>query len=118
SAMTDKDGKLVPPRAQAAHQQASHMLKVIMAKRTGRALPEYVYKDYGSLVNLSKYSAVGNLMSTISRNSIMIEGKLAQMMYISLYRLHQIALHGYWRTALMMIVGRINKVIRPRLKLH
>ncbi|MEN9465547.1 MAG: hypothetical protein RL217_1728 [Pseudomonadota bacterium] len=117
-AFTGADGKQVPPRAQAAHQQASHMVKVIFAKRDGKKLPDYQYKDYGSLVNLSKYSAVGNLMSTLSRNSIMIEGKLAQMMYISLYRLHQVALHGYWRTALMAIVGRINKVIRPRLKLH
>ncbi len=84
------------------------MVKVIFAKRDGKKLPDYQYKDYGSLVNLSKYSAVGNLMSTLSRNSIMIEGKLAQMMYISLYRLHQVALHGYWRTALMAIVGRIS----------
>src|SRR5690554_2723787 len=83
-----------------------------------KALANFVYKDYGSLVSLSNYSAVGTLASKLSRNSIMIEGKLAQIMYVSLYRLHQVALHGYWKTALITLAGRINKVIRPRLKLH
>ncbi|WP_254919802.1 hypothetical protein, partial [Klebsiella pneumoniae] len=27
-------------------------------------------------------------------------------------------LHGYFKTGLMMLVGRINRIIRPRLKLH
>ncbi|MGQ7188858.1 FAD-dependent oxidoreductase, partial [Escherichia sp. HC-CC] len=38
--------------------------------------------------------------------------------YPSGYRMHQIALHGYFKTGLMMLVGSINRVIRPRLKLH
>ncbi|MGF7449308.1 hypothetical protein V7P28_39630, partial [Klebsiella michiganensis] len=28
------------------------------------------------------------------------------------------ALHGYFKTGLLMLVGRINRIIRPRLKLH
>ena len=48
----------------------------------------------------------------------MIEGRIARLVYISLYRMHQVALHGYIRTWLMFLTGRINKVIRPRLKLH
>lgn len=112
------DGKPVPPRAQAAHQQASYLFAAIIAQHKGKPLANFVYKDYGSLVSLSNYSAVGSLLSKLSGNSIMIEGKLAQIMYVSLYRLHQVALHGYWRTALIALVGRINKVIRPRLKLH
>src|SRR5690554_7315311 len=51
-----------------------------------KALANFEYKDHGSLVSLSNYSAVGTLASKISRNSIMIEGKLAQIMYVSLYR--------------------------------
>lgn len=118
SSVMHSDGKPVPPRAQAAHQQASYLFDAIIAQHKGQALANFVYKDYGSLVSLSNYSAVGSLISKLSPNSIMIEGKLAQVMYVSLYRLHQVALHGYWKTALITLVGRINRVIRPRLKLH
>ena len=31
------------------------------------ALPQYRYQDYGSLVNLGRYSTVGNLMGSIAR---------------------------------------------------
>ena len=118
SSLLQDNGQTVPPRAQAAHQQAELIYRNILAKRAGRPLSDYQYRDYGSLVSLSNYSAVGNLLNTLARDSIMIEGKLAQTMYVSLYRLHQIALHGYWKTFLISLVGRINRVIRPRLKLH
>lgn len=46
----------VPPRAQAAHQQASMLIKSLKARLEGKALLTYVYKDYGSLVSLSRFS--------------------------------------------------------------
>lgn len=116
--LLQKDGKAVPPRAQAAHQQASHLLKVLSAIRAGKTAPDFVYRDKGSLVSLSRYSTVGSLMGNLSKGSMMIEGRLARIVYVSLYRLHQIALHGYFHTILLSLVGHINKVIRPRLKLH
>lgn len=116
--LLQKDGKAVPPRAQAAHQQASHLLKVLSALRAGKTAPDFVYRDKGSLVSLSRYSTVGSLMGNLSKGSMMIEGRLARIVYVSLYRLHQIALHGYFHTILLSLVGHINKVIRPRLKLH
>tara|TARA_B110000211_G_C14087077_1_gene557139 strand:- start:3445 stop:4728 length:1284 start_codon:yes stop_codon:yes gene_type:complete len=112
------DGKPVPPRAQAAHQQSSHLVKALRARHKGQPMPEFVYKDKGSLVSLSRYSTVGNLMGNLTKGSMMIEGRLARIVYVSLYRLHQVALHGYWHTLLLSLVGHINKVIRPRLKLH
>jgi NADH dehydrogenase len=112
------DGKPVPPRAQAAHQQATHMFKALKARYKGQPMPEFVYRDKGSLVSLSRYSTVGSLMGNLSSGSMMIEGRLARIVYVSLYRMHQIALHGYWHTLLLSLVGHINKVIRPRLKLH
>ncbi len=113
-----ENGKPIAPRAQAAHQQATHLFTLIKAKLNNKPLPEFIYKDKGSLVSLSGYSTVGSLMGNLSKGSMLIEGKLARLVYISLYRLHQIALHGYWRTLLMSISGHINKVIRPKLKLH
>ena len=112
------NGKPVPPRAQAAHQMASHLFKVLMARNTGKKVPDFNCRDHGSLVSLSQYSTVGSLMGNLTGKSLMIEGRIARFVYISLYRMHQIALHGYLRTVLMSLTGKINRVIRPRLKLH
>ncbi|WP_034944126.1 NAD(P)/FAD-dependent oxidoreductase [Erwinia oleae] len=111
-------GGFVPPRAQSAHQMASLVLNNILAEMKGKSLKPYVYKDHGSLVSLSRFSTVGSLMGNLMRGSMMVEGRIARMVYISLYRMHQVALHGYFKTALMMLVGSINRVIRPRMKLH
>jgi NADH dehydrogenase len=111
-------GGFVPPRAQSAHQMASRALDNILAQRKDKPLKAYVYKDHGSLVSLSRFSTVGSLMGNLMRGSMMVEGRIARFVYISLYRMHQIALHGYFKTGLMMLVGSLNRVLRPRLKLH
>ncbi len=112
------EGGFVPPRAQAAHQMATHAFNNILKKMTGRQMTPYVYKDHGSLVSLSNFSAVGTLMDNIPKGSIMVEGRVARVVYMSLYRMHQVALHGAFKTSLIMLVGRINRVLRPNLKLH
>ena len=107
----------VPPRAQAAHQQASLLAKSIARRLEGKDLPTYRYRDYGSLISLSSFSAVGNLMGNLTGN-VMLEGWLARMFYVSLYRMHQIALYGVARTGLMMIGDKLSTSTMPRLKLH
>lgn len=116
-ACSDGDGN-VPPRAQAAHQMASFLFKNFRRIVKDEPLPDYEYKDYGSLVSLSRFSTVGSLMGNLSKGSMMVEGRLARLVYVSLYRLHQQAIYGYTKTLLITLVDRINKVIRPRLKLH
>jgi NADH dehydrogenase len=111
-------GGFVPPRAQSAHQMASLVAKNIIATLKDKPLVDYKYTDYGSLVSLSNYSTVGSLMGNLTKGSMKIEGRLAKLVYVSLYRMHQVALHGYVKTALMTVVERINRVLRPRLKLH
>ncbi|MGR5146348.1 NAD(P)/FAD-dependent oxidoreductase [Photobacterium alginatilyticum] len=113
-----EDGSFVPPRAQAAHQMASRCFSNIVAKVTDRAQKPYVYSDHGSLVSLSRFSTVGSLMGNLTKGSMMVEGRIARVVYISLYRMHLVALHGVFKTGLMMLVGRINRVLRPNLKLH
>lgn len=115
--MGDGSERNVPPRAQAAHQQASLLAKSLVLKLEGKALPEYRYTDYGSLVSLSRFSAVGNLMGNLM-GSVKLEGWLARMFYISLYRMHQVALYGFFRTGLLMLGDRIGRSTEPRLKLH
>lgn len=113
-----EDGSFVPPRAQAAHQMASRCFSNIVAKITDREQKPYVYSDHGSLVSLSRFSTVGSLMGNLTKGSMMVEGRIARIVYISLYRMHLVALHGVFKTGLMMLVGRINRVLRPNLKLH
>jgi len=112
------DDRWVPPRAQSAHQMASHLYKNILRQRRHKPLLPYRYKDQGSLISLSRFSTIGSLMGNLTRGSMMIEGHIARLVYISLYRQHQVALHGFARTALLTVIDRLNHAIRPRLKLH
>jgi NADH dehydrogenase len=86
----------VPPRAQAAHQQASFVFDALRRRIAGRALRQFVYRDFGSLVSLGHFSAVGSLMG----GSMLVEGLFARFMYMSLYRMHVAALHGWFRMLL------------------
>lgn len=112
----------VPPRAQAAHQQASLLVKSMKNRLNGKPLPEYKYVDYGSLVNLGKYSTVGNLMGNLLgkwSGNMRIEGVLARLVYKSLYKMHLISLHGYSREILLTVANWLaNRGHKPRLKLH
>lgn len=112
------NGTPVPPRAQAAHQMASVCGKNIVALFNNKPLKNFTYNDKGSLVSLSTFSTVGSLMGNLMRGSMTIEGRLARIAYISLYRMHQRALHGCIKTGLIILVGRINRFLKPSLKLH
>jgi len=112
------DGSRVPPRAQSAHQMASTCYKNLRAILNNKPLTTYTYTDHGSLVNLASYSTVGSLMGNLGQGTLFIEGKLARLVYISLYRMHQVAIYGFVKTGLVMLAGRINRWLRPRLKLH
>ena len=111
-------GPTVPPRAQAAHQQASHMVKQVGRLLRGRPLQPWRYRDFGSLVSLGEYSTVGNLMGNLTGGNIWLEGWFARMMYLSLYKMHELALHGFWKTALDTLARMITRRTEPHVKLH
>ena len=109
----------VPPRAQAAHQEASLLVKSVKARVAGKAnLPEFHYQDYGSLVNLGKYSTVGSLMGAVAGGSMYIQGLIARLMYRSLYKMHLMALHGVFSTLIHSIGRLISRRTEPHVKLH
>jgi len=108
----------VPPRAQAAHQMAGTVFDNIVRLQKGRPLTHFVYRDKGSLVSLSRFSTVGSLMGNLIGGSMAIEGRIARFIYTSLYRLHLIGIHGWIKATFLMLVGRVNRIVRPRLKLH
>ena len=47
-----------------------------------------------------------------------IEGRLARFVYTSLYRMHLIAIHGWLKGLFLILMGHVNQVVRPKLKLH
>ena len=107
----------VPPTAQAAHQQASLLARSLPRLLAGKPLANYVYRDYGSLVSLSEYTTVGNLMGNLT-GSIWLEGWIARLVYRGLYRMHQRALFGTLRTVLLATADFLTRPTRPRTKLH
>lgn len=113
-----KKDATVPPRAQSAHQMASHMVRQIERRLAGRALKPWRYRDFGSLVSLGEYSTIGNLMGSLVGGNLWVEGLFARLMYVSLYKLHEIALHGWWKTLLDTAARVITRRTEPRVKLH
>jgi NADH:ubiquinone reductase (H+-translocating) len=108
----------VPPRAQAAHQQASHLAAQLKRRLKGLPLQPFVYHDFGSLVSLGRVGAIGNLMNLALKGNLFIEGMLARWMYRSLYKMHERALHGTAKTALDTLARGLSRHAEPKVKLH
>jgi NADH:ubiquinone reductase (H+-translocating) len=111
-------GPCVPARAQAAHQQATHLVRNLKRRLRGRALQPYVYRDFGSLVSLGEYSTVGSLMGKLVGGSMFVEGLFARIMYVSLYRMHLYALHGLAKVVFDVMGRLFTRRTEPRVKLH
>ncbi len=108
----------VPPRAQAAHQQASHLLKQIKRRLAGEPVQPFVYHDFGSLVSLGEFSTVGSLMGFLAGKGMLVEGYVARLMYRSLYKMHETALHGPVKVGLDTVARLLTRRTEPHVKLH
>lgn len=114
SYVSEVTGLALPPRAQVASQQASFLSRAIINKIIyNQNLPEFSFKDKGSLISLSQNQTVGHIFGKFN-----IHGKIARSMYLSLYRIHQLTLHGIFQTVLLILKEKINKISRPKFKLH
>ena len=118
AACLQPDGTWVPPRAQAAYQQAMYLARELSHLLAGQPVKPFVYTDQGSLVSLAEYSSVGSLMGSLSQGSFFIEGQIAKLMYWALHKQHQLALGGVRKTALITLSEMIDRTHRPRIKLH
>ncbi len=108
----------VPPRAQTAHQMAETAFRNLNAVIAGKSLKSFEYMDRGSLVSLSRFGTVGSLMGNLVGGRMAVEGRLARFVYVSLYRMHLMAIHGWLRGLGLIAMGHVNQVVRPKLKLH
>ncbi|QBE61610.1 NAD(P)/FAD-dependent oxidoreductase [Pseudoduganella lutea] len=114
------DGKPVPPRAQAAHQQADYLLAALLRRDRGQ-LPlgkPYAYKDYGSLVSFGQHDSVGSLMGSLQGKNWFVEGFFARLMYTSLHLMHHKAIMGTLRTGVLALARFLIKRTTPMVKLH
>ena len=103
----------LPPRAQTAHQQADFMVKVVKARLQGRPLPQFTYRDLGSLVALADYGTLGVLF-----HNVKLQGVIARLAYLSLHKRHLQAVHGTFKVALDTLVKAATRRTEPRIKLH
>lgn len=118
AACQQPDGTWVPPRAQAAYQQAMYLTRALPRLIAGESVKPFVFTDQGSLVSLAEYSSVGSLMGSLTKGSFFIEGQFAKLMYWALHKQHQLALGGVKKTALITLSEMIDRTHRPRIKLH
>ena len=110
-------GGNVPPRAQAAHQQASTLAKTIVNRLKNKPAVKFVYHDYGSLVSLGKFTTVGSLMGSLM-GTVSVGGFIAYIVYLSLYKMHQVAIHGYFRTAMLSLSNLFRRSTHAKIKMH
>ncbi len=101
----------IPPRAQAAQQQARFLVHALRRRLKGRALPSFAFHDGGVLL------AIGRLGAANGRG-IKLQGLIARWTYRAVQRRHLLALYGWTRTLLVTLAGRLGGRTRPRLKLH
>ncbi|MES2260068.1 MAG: NAD(P)/FAD-dependent oxidoreductase [Pseudomonadota bacterium] len=114
------DGKAVPPRAQAAHQQADYLLRNFLLQDAGKP-PQgkpYVYRDYGSLVSFGQTSSVGSLMGSLKGLNWFVDGFVARLMYTSLHLMHHQAVLGTVRSSVLALARFLIKRSTPLVKLH
>ena len=120
AACLDSTGKAVPPRAQAAHQQADFLRQTFLRQAAGKA-PQargYRYTDYGALVSIGSNTSVGSLMGALRGLNWFVEGFFARMMYLSLHLLHHAAVLGPVRTGLLAVARFLIRRTTPLVKLH
>ncbi|MGJ9419597.1 NAD(P)/FAD-dependent oxidoreductase [Massilia sp. CMS3.1] len=120
AACIDGSGNPVPPRAQAAHQQAEYLLKTFVRRAAGKPVDDkpYLYRDYGSLVSLGKTTSVGSLMGSLSGASWFVEGMMGRLMYTSLHLMHHQAVLGSMRTGVLAVARFLIRRTTPLVKLH
>jgi NADH dehydrogenase len=120
AACVDGNGAVVPPRAQAAHQQADYLVTTFLRMDKGQPPQDrpYDYRDYGSLVSVGQNTSVGSLMGSLRGASWFVQGTVARMMYASLHLMHHRAVMGLGRTVLLAVARFLIRRSTPLVKLH
>lgn len=112
-------GRQVPARAQAANQQASFLVDLLLARRRGHRFDKtFEFHDFGSLVSLGEKRGLGSLMGGLMGRNFLVEGLIAKGMYMSLHLLHHRAILGIGNTIVLALARLLQRRVSGRLKLH
>ena len=109
--------KSVPPRAQAAHQQAKFLAAEIPKYLRGETPAQFTYHDHGSLISLSAGGGMGELMVRVL-GEFKVRGFLARYFYRFLYFIHRVNILGFWQVFIRSLANLLTRHTRARLKLH
>ena len=107
-----EDGRVVPPRAQAANQAAAHLAKQFKRLVKGKELRQFVYKDGGMVVALGHDYAVGALMN----DKVVLRGRYVRRLYDTIFRLHQRIIFGWFRVSALVVLKRLKGLLNPYYK--
>jgi NADH dehydrogenase len=105
------------PRAQVAHQQALFLARAMKCRVAGHALPDFIYRDAGTLVGFGNKGTIGSL-SGLRARPIFVDGWLATVVYKLIYRKHVMALTGFARMAFDTASHWLRRRAHPLIKLH
>ncbi len=113
------EGRTIPARAAAAHQQADYLARVLIARLAERRYEAaFQYRDFGSLVSLGESRGVGSLMGGLGGPNFFIEGLIAKWIYMSLHLAHHRAIMGATKTMVLALARLLQERVSGRLKLH
>ncbi len=113
-----KGDALVPPRAQAAWQQAVYLADALARRLDDRAVAHFAYRDQGTLISFGRAGAAGALMSELLRRPLFIDGWFAASCYRHLYRRHIMGLTGVKRAVMYAASQWLRERVRPTVKLN
>ncbi|HEY0219386.1 MAG TPA: NAD(P)/FAD-dependent oxidoreductase [Afipia sp.] len=109
----------VPPTAQAAHQQASYLTKTLEWRLKGERVGAFRFQPRGTLVSLGQGEAAGEFPALRRDQAVFpAHGLIAKLLYVSLYHMHRVALHGWLRATALFLADRLRRTTLPPVKLH
>lgn len=115
-----RSGRPAPYTAQVASAQARYLGAAWQSSAAGRHAPAFRFRSAGAVVSLGDRGAAGNLTTRFGRHSRdqFVQGLSAKWVYGTLYRRHELTIHG-WRGALARLLSdRLARSYQPVLKLH
>jgi NADH dehydrogenase len=120
SMIDPRNSKPVPATAQAAHQQAQHLVRALRAAlaegRLDAPLPPFHYKERGAIVSLADFNGWGTL-GRYTFGGGRLNGLSARLTHDLLYRQHQFGLFGPGLGLATWLADELDRVVSPSVRL-
>lgn len=118
ASFTPEGGAPVPPKAQAAQQEAKLLARSLRRYLAGKPPMAFTYKERGALIPLGQDEVVGSLNAPAGGRRLRVGGSLARFSYWALYHRHLVVLLGGLRTVVLTLGQWLSHRSQPRVKLH